>query len=202
MTNEEMEKAIEFLVNQQAKFFSDLVSLKDTFTMSHTQALVRLDRSERILKMAITAGRRLRSEFRASQSEIKEMREAMREQDKRITAIIDTNHELQDLARQNIEGIKEMRRGIAEMRHETTEMRHGMAELRRIVESGANEMAEMRHGISQMREGIAELRGIVESGANEMTELRAVVKDMTQAIIATNKRIDGLEKNDNNEPIE
>lgn len=88
------QQTIDFILEHQAKFSVDI----DRLTNNVSQL-------GRIVKMAVVAGRKVRSEFRESQIEIKEMREVMKEQDKRISAIIDTNLELQDLARQNLQAI-------------------------------------------------------------------------------------------------
>ena len=98
------QNTMDFILEHQAKFSVDI----DKLTSDVGQLTNSVSRLERIVKMVVVAGRKVRSEFRESQNEIKEMRETMREQDKRITVIIDTNHELQNLARQNMSAIKEI----------------------------------------------------------------------------------------------
>lgn len=147
MTNEQRQRMMDFILSQQAQFFADLEAMKEAFATEHAQAIHRLDRLERVLKMALVAGRRVRSEFRQSQKEIKELRESGYEQDKRITAIIDTNHELQQLAHENLAAIRELRGKQQESALETQEMKTSIRELRElsrenleaIRESGKNQ---------------------------------------------------------------
>ena len=60
MTDEERQRAMDFIVAQQAKNSVDIENLNE----SHRRAEGRLDRTERILKLLIKAGRRARSEMR------------------------------------------------------------------------------------------------------------------------------------------
>jgi len=66
MTDEERQRAMDFIVEQQAKFSVDIEQLNE----SYRKAEGRFDRDERILKLMIRAGRRARQN--------------MREQDKRF----------------------------------------------------------------------------------------------------------------------
>jgi len=60
MTDEERQRAMDFIVEQQAKFFVDIDKLNE----SYRNAEGRFDRDERILKLMIRAGRRLRKRVR------------------------------------------------------------------------------------------------------------------------------------------
>jgi hypothetical protein len=60
MTDEERQRAMDFIVAQQAKNSVDIENLNE----SHRRAEGRLDRTERIPKLLIKAGRRARSEMR------------------------------------------------------------------------------------------------------------------------------------------
>jgi hypothetical protein len=60
MTDEERQLAMDFIVEQQAKFFVDIDKLNE----SYRNAEGRFDRDERVLKLMIRAGRRLRKRVR------------------------------------------------------------------------------------------------------------------------------------------
>src|SRR6185503_13543255 len=60
MTDEERQRAMDFIVEQQAKFSVDIDKLNE----SYRNAEGRFDRDERILKLMIRAGRRLRKRVR------------------------------------------------------------------------------------------------------------------------------------------
>jgi hypothetical protein len=60
MTDEERQRAMDFIVEQQAKFFVDIDKLNE----SYRNAEGRFDRDERILKLMIRAGRRMRKRLR------------------------------------------------------------------------------------------------------------------------------------------
>lgn len=64
MTDEERQRAMDFILAQQAKNSVDIEKLNE----SHRKAGGRLDRTERILKLLIRAGRRARSEMREQNS--------------------------------------------------------------------------------------------------------------------------------------
>jgi len=59
MTDEERQRAMDFIVEQQAKNSVEIEKLSE----SHSKADGRLDRSERILKLMIRAGSRARRDF-------------------------------------------------------------------------------------------------------------------------------------------
>ena len=60
MTDEERQRAMDFIVDQQAKFFVDINKLNE----SYRNAESRFDRDEKILKLMIRAGRRARRRLR------------------------------------------------------------------------------------------------------------------------------------------
>jgi len=60
MTDEERQRAMDFIVEQQAKFFIDIDKLNESYRNSES----RFDRDEKILKLMIRAGRRARRRLR------------------------------------------------------------------------------------------------------------------------------------------
>jgi len=103
MTDEERQRAMDFIVAQQAKNSVEIEKLLE----SHRKAEQRLglsehrldrdeyrfDRDERILKLTIRAGRRVRQEMRQQHQqfldEIKVMKEFQAHSDRRLDALID-----------------------------------------------------------------------------------------------------------------
>lgn len=89
MTDEERQRAMDFIVAQQAKNSVEIEKLLE----SHRQAEHRFDRDERILKLMIRAGRRAheqnREEHQRFLDEIKVMKEFQAHSDKRLDALID-----------------------------------------------------------------------------------------------------------------
>ena len=59
MTDEERQRALDFIVAQSAKNSIEIEKLSD----SHHRAVGRLDRAERILKLLVRAGSRARRDF-------------------------------------------------------------------------------------------------------------------------------------------
>ncbi len=72
MTDEERQRQMDFILKQQAQFTVDM----DRLGASDERAARRLDRLERIVKLAVRAGLR--------------ERRSRREQDERITALVDS----------------------------------------------------------------------------------------------------------------
>jgi hypothetical protein len=87
MTDEERQRQMDFLLTQQAQFAANLQQHDE----ARQQADRRLDRLERVVKLAVRAG--LRS------------RRNMREQDTRITTLVDSQLRTEEIARQNSESI-------------------------------------------------------------------------------------------------
>ena len=89
MTDEERQRAMDFIVEQQAKFSVDIEQLNE----SYRRAEHRFDRDERILKLMIKAGRRARLNMR-EQDELWKRRhadlvESGKHTDRRLDALID-----------------------------------------------------------------------------------------------------------------
>jgi hypothetical protein len=89
MTDEERQRAMDFIVAQQAKFSVDISQLNE----SYRKAEGRFDRDERILKLMIRAGRRARQHM-CKQDErferrLAEMAEFQAHSDRRLDALID-----------------------------------------------------------------------------------------------------------------
>ena len=100
MTGEERQRQMDFILNQQAQFVTNMQKLEE----ADTQANKRIDRLERVLKLALRAGLRERKERRESTKEaredIKEIRESLKaliasqaHTDQRLDALIDVVNE-------------------------------------------------------------------------------------------------------------
>ena len=89
MTDEERQRAMDFIVEQQAKFSVDIEQLNE----SYRKAEGRFDRDERILKLMIRAGRRARREIRERHKQFMDEMQVMKEfqahSDRRLDALID-----------------------------------------------------------------------------------------------------------------
>src|SRR5947209_16130631 len=101
MSEEEMQRKIEFIVNQQAQFTIDVQNLKEL----HAQAEKRTDRLERLLKLVVRAGLRARREMREHAADIKRHAEEMREVDARISTLVASQLETEALTHRNSEAI-------------------------------------------------------------------------------------------------
>ena len=89
MTDEERQRAMDFIVEQQAKNSVDIEALNELYR----KAEHRFDRDERILKLMIKAGRRARQHMR-EQDELwrrqhTELVESGKHTDRRLDALID-----------------------------------------------------------------------------------------------------------------
>lgn len=96
MTDEERQRAMDFIVAQQAKHSVEIDKLLESHRRAeHRSGLAdhRFDRDERILKLMIKAGRRARQEMREQHArfteEMGKMREFQAHSDKRLDALID-----------------------------------------------------------------------------------------------------------------
>jgi hypothetical protein len=103
MTDEERQRAMDFIVEQQAKFSVDIEQINESYRRSEH----RFDRDERILKLMIKAGRRARQHMREQDEVFQEQRahvdekfaalaeaqtrteESIAHTDKRLDALID-----------------------------------------------------------------------------------------------------------------
>ena len=97
MTNEEMQRTMGFIVEQQAQFATNIQQLQEqqaNFAEQMQQATKRTDRLERVMKMMVRAGLRARRE--------------MREQDARITTLVDSQMRTEQIAHRNSESISQL----------------------------------------------------------------------------------------------
>ncbi|HEY6047143.1 MAG TPA: hypothetical protein VIU65_11110 [Pyrinomonadaceae bacterium] len=89
MTDEERQRAMDFIVEQQAKHSVEL----DKLIESHRRAEHRLDRDERILKLKILAGRRERRTRSAADERLtkalSELAESQKHTDRKLDSLVD-----------------------------------------------------------------------------------------------------------------
>ena len=96
MTDEERQRAMDFIVAQQAKNSVEIEKLNETYR----NAEHRFDRDERILKLIIRAGRRARHEMRERDKQLREQDDRLERRmteiaefqahsDRRLDALID-----------------------------------------------------------------------------------------------------------------
>src|SRR5256885_4569527 len=89
MTDEERQRAMDFIVEQSAKFSAEIEQLNE----SYRKAEHRFDRDERILKLMIKAGRRARQHMREQderwERRYAELVESGAHTDRRLDALID-----------------------------------------------------------------------------------------------------------------
>lgn len=85
MTDEERQRAMDFIVAQQAKNSVEIDRLNELYS----RAEGRFDRDERILKLTIRAGRRARQHLREVDAQMAEIREFQSHSDKKLDALID-----------------------------------------------------------------------------------------------------------------
>jgi hypothetical protein len=111
MTEEEQQRAMEFMAAQQAKFFADMEQLKQ----SHIQAERRTARLERIAGLMAKTGLRARQQWRERDEQwnrrSEELRKGQAHTDRRIEELLDAqahSHKrldaLIDIVRQQHEG--------------------------------------------------------------------------------------------------
>jgi multidrug resistance efflux pump len=96
MTDEERQRAMDFIVAQQAKNSVEIEKLIESHRKAEQRldrTEIRFDRDERILKLMIRAGRLVRQEMRQQHQqfldEIKVMKEFQAHSDRRLDALID-----------------------------------------------------------------------------------------------------------------
>jgi hypothetical protein len=96
MTDEERQRAMDFIVEQQAKFAVDIEQLNESYREAERRFQrdeYRLDRDERILKLLIKAGRRARQQLREQDELWKrqhaELVKSGKHTDRRLDALID-----------------------------------------------------------------------------------------------------------------
>jgi hypothetical protein len=90
MTDEERQRQMDFILGQQAQF----TVVMDRLSAADERAARRLDRLERIIKLAVRAGLR--------------ERRSRREQDERITALVDAQVHTETISHQNTENISRL----------------------------------------------------------------------------------------------
>ena len=83
VTDEERQRQMDFILNQQAQFVTNMQKLEE----ADTQANKRIDRLERVLKLALRAGLRERKERRES---IKALTASQADTDRKLDALIDS----------------------------------------------------------------------------------------------------------------
>ena len=81
VTDEERQRQMDFILNQQAQFVTNMQKLEE----ADTQANKRIDRLERILKLALRAGLRERKERRES---TKALTASQADTDRKLDALI------------------------------------------------------------------------------------------------------------------
>lgn len=103
MTDEERQRQMDFIVNQQAQFTADMQKLKERqvefdanmqkLEEDDVRANKRIDRLERIMRLVISAGLRERKERRESSKEMRESIQALiasqAHTDQRLDILID-----------------------------------------------------------------------------------------------------------------
>ena len=139
MSDEQRQRTMDFILEHQAKFFVDIEALKEAIVaVNSTQdiSLRRLERIERIVTMALVVGRRVRSDFRKTQEDLRLLAESHREQNEKINILIDSHIAAQE----------EMR----EIRAEAKEAREEMKELRGIVKEMANSITATNKRIDNL----------------------------------------------------
>jgi hypothetical protein len=104
MTDEERQRQMDFILGQQAKFTVDM----DELRASDERAARRLDRLERIVKLAVRAGLRERHGRREQDERITAVVDAQIHQDERMTALIDAQIHTETIAHQNTESISRL----------------------------------------------------------------------------------------------
>jgi methyl-accepting chemotaxis protein len=212
MDDERRQRTMEFILEHQAKFHSDIEQL----TVNVSELTDDIKQIWRILRMALVAGRRVRSEFRQSQAEIKELREMGYEQDKRITAIIDTNHELQELARRNLETDERHAKTLEQHSENANRNSEAIRELQELaqrnlesaerhlkaIERNEDAIERTSETTNRNAEAIRELqelsrRNMEVSEKNEArwAEVKEAMIEMSKAVKSAHERIDVVEEN-------
>ncbi len=204
MSDEQRQRTMDFIVEHQAKFFSDIEALKETIAASnevvdkkHQTTLRRLERLERVLTMAVVTGRRLRSDFRQSQNDIQSLFESSKEQNEKINMLIDMHLTTQGEINKLFEGQTELQKAQtelqkaqAEFQKAQTEFQKGQTELQKAQAEFQKGQTEFQKGQTELQKGQTEL----QKGMDEFREeMRGVIREMAQAIISTNQRIDNME---------
>ena len=218
MDDERRQRTMEFILEHQAKFHSDIEQL----TINVSELTNDIKQIWRILRMGLVAGRRVRSEFRRSQAEIKELREMGYEQDKRITAIIDTNHELQEIARRNLENIDRLSKtseqnseNIDRLSKTVEQNSENIDRLSKTVEQSSENIDRLSKTVEQNSESakrnleaiervsettnrnaeaIGELQKLARQNETRWTEVKEAMLEMSKSVKSAHERIDVVEE--------
>ena len=97
LTDEERQRQMDFILEQQAQFVTNIQRLEE----AQANADKRTDRLERVMKMMVRAGLRARRE--------------MREQDARITTLVDSQVRTEQIAHRNSEAIERNSESITQL---------------------------------------------------------------------------------------
>jgi hypothetical protein len=89
MTNEELEKKMEFIVEQQALFASDIGQLKDIVTRLANASLNRLENLEDKVSVLVVAQIKTEGSVSTLAERMAELAEAQAHTDQRLNALID-----------------------------------------------------------------------------------------------------------------
>ncbi len=89
MTNEELEKKMEFIVEQQALFASDIGQLKDIVTRLANASLNRLENLEDKVSVLVDAQIKTEGNVSTLAERMAELAEAQAHTDQRLNALID-----------------------------------------------------------------------------------------------------------------
>ncbi len=105
MTDEERQRTMDFILQQQAQFTADIQRLEE----SDRRADRRLTRLESVVKLVIRAGLRERRVLRQERKEREEERkEERREWGERINALIEAQVATEEIVRRNSENIDKL----------------------------------------------------------------------------------------------
>ena len=181
MTNEEMEKKMQFIVEQQALFFTDIQELKETVqalretaqAMSEVdgQAMKRIDRLERVLKLAIRTGQRERKAWRTE----------MKRSDEKMDMVLDSqlrrDESLAAFQAQVGESQAQLNQTIARVNESHAQLNESQAQLNQTM---AQSHAQLNQSHAQLNQAMA--------------QLAVSQAEMVRTVLKVNERIDNIEE--------
>jgi len=158
MTDDERQRLMDFILEQQAATSAKLDQLSDDHKQlleSHRRDSIRFDRDERVLKLMIGAGGRARRDLRETQ-------QLAQQNSEDIKALIDSQLLTQHIAREQHESIKKLQETVA--RNSEDIRRHSEAAERHSEAAERHSEATQRYGeaIERTNQAIAELAEIVK----------------------------------------
>ncbi len=158
MTDDERQRLMDFILEQQAATSAKLDQLSDDHKQlleSHRRDSIRFDRDERVLKLMIGAGGRARRDLRETQ-------QLAQQNSEDIKALIDSQLLTQHIAREQHESIKKLQETVA--RNSEDIRRHSEAAERHSEAAERHSEATQRNGeaIERTNQAIAELAEIVK----------------------------------------